>query len=182
LTSLSEIAMDEQKSTTVVSDAPIKPWCLFQSGESNYALRLEAVAEVVEVERSIRLPHSPPLVLGLCALRREMIPVIALDESMTLESANGGGKHTVLILRTARGTWGLRIDAEGTIVAKEGLDDLETSDGSGSLHLGDTAYEIIDPEKTWRSIRDRVDEWYRNHWTRDKSSSTCSAHVQAEAS
>lgn len=178
--------MDDQKTTTPDGDVSTRPWCLFQCGASSYALGLEAVAEVVEVERLIRLPHSPPLVLGLCALRREMIPVIGLNDAMNVEASSAGGKHSVLILRTTKGTWGLRINPEGTIVAQEGLDELETSSGVGgglgSLHRGETDYAIIDPETTWRSVRDRVEDWYCNHWTRKKASSTLSTHVQDEAS
>src|SRR5438874_1226602 len=57
---------------------PPRAWCLFRCGRATLAVGLEAVAEVVEVERLVVLPHSPPRVLGLCALRREVIPVIGL--------------------------------------------------------------------------------------------------------
>ena len=112
-----------------------------------------------------------------------MIPVIGLNDAMNVEASGAGGKHSVLILRTAKGTWGLRINPEGTIVAQEGLDEVATSGGGGSesVHRGETDYAIIDPESTWRSVRDRVEDWYCNHWTRDKGSSTVSAHVQQEA-
>jgi purine-binding chemotaxis protein CheW len=141
---------------------PARPWCLFRCGKVPYAVGLEAVAEVVEVDRLVGLPLSPPRVLGLCALRREVIPVVGLDRG----PAGPAGRVLVLILRGARGIWGVRIDAEGTAVAEEPLDpSVPGPDGSGATFLGTVrrdgpAHAAIDPEATWRSVREGVEQWY----------------------
>ncbi len=67
-----------------------------------FAVGLEAVAEVVEVERLVRLPQSPPHVLGLCALRRDVIPVVAVQRT----AAEPSSRFLVLILRTSQGGMG----------------------------------------------------------------------------
>jgi purine-binding chemotaxis protein CheW len=151
---------------------PTRPWCLFRCGRAAYAVGLEAVAEVVEVERLVRLPQSPPHVLGLCALRREVIPVVALDRPEGGPAA-AFGKLPVLIVRTARGQWGVRIDAEGTAVAEEPLDPAgPADDGSGAAFVGtvrrdDTSYAALDPEATWSGLRRGIDEWYGGTPVRD---------------
>jgi chemotaxis signal transduction protein len=156
-----------------------RPWCLFLSGTGLYAVALDAVAEVVEVERLVGLPQSPPQVLGLCTLRREVIPVIELDRSARDRGAQGVGSGlTVLVLKTGRGRWALHVNSQGTTVVEDDLGDpppvSDHADGpslaiSGTVRRGDEVYSVIDPEATWKFVRQRVEDWYSNHWGRESS-------------
>ena len=150
-----------------VPPSTTRPWCLFHCCGASYAVGLSAVAEVVEVERLVRLPHSPPRVLGLCALRREVIPIVSLDREDE-PRADPFARLLMLVLRTARGDWGVRIDAEGTAVAEEPLDaaippvDRPGVSLLGTVRRGEAVYAAIDPEATWQSLRRGVDGWYGN--------------------
>jgi chemotaxis signal transduction protein len=157
------------------ANRPTRPWCLFHCGSASYAFGLESVAEAVEVECLVRLPQSPPRVLGMCTLRREVVPVIGLDRhdgELSLHDA-AMSKVLVLILRSARGTWAVRINAEGTVVAEEPLEETAPAgdcDGLaflGTVRRGDAGYAIIDPETTWRNVRQSVENWYCEHPGRD---------------
>jgi len=166
--------------TTELLEAPIvstrtrpkRPMCLFQSGSEAYAVSLEKVAEVVEVERLVRVPHSPPRIIALCTLRREVIPVVDLNDSPSAtETAELSTKTIVLLLRTSRGIWGVPVSAEGTIVSEESMDEpglgnRATPRGSriGTLRKGSTTYNVIDPEATWHEIRRSVEAWYHDQW------------------
>jgi hypothetical protein len=72
----------------------------------------------------------------------------------------------VLILRTAHGAWGVRIDKEGTIVAEAALDDAEASPDAGppailgSIRREGTVYAVVDPELAWRDVRADIEEHY----------------------
>ncbi len=165
---------------TPTTPRPTSPWCLFQCGSTSYAIGLESVAEVVEVERLVRLPHSPSRVIGLCALRREVIPVVELNEpgdepSLSLSSNHPPGRLLLLILRTSRGHWGIRIDAEGTNVAEESVHASSPSRGPfgpvflGTIHRGETRYLVIDPEPTWQNVRQGVDDGYKDRMGRDST-------------
>jgi chemotaxis signal transduction protein len=133
------------------------------------------VAEVVEFERLVRLPQGPPRVLGLCSLRREVIPVIDLNPLGS--EPDGPDPHSVclaLILRTSRGLWAIRVNREGTAVAREPLEEpaAPALEGSGlvcvgSIRRGDAWHAVIDPEATWRSVRADVEGWYCDHLGRD---------------
>ena len=149
---------------------PTRPWCLFQSGPRAYAIGLESVAEVVEVEKLVRLPQSPPRVVGLCTLRREVMPVIGLGPGLRSDA----GRHTLLILRTGHGPWALEVSSEGTTVAEDSLDGTPSdpdpdSPGTaflGTIRRGETAYAVIDPEATWRGVRAEVETWYTDQRVR----------------
>ena len=148
-----------------------RPWCLFQSGASAYAVRLETVAEVVEVERLVRVPLAPPRIVGLCTLRRDVIPVVELGESAIEPSADlFCTKTIVLMLRTTRGIWGVRVNAEGTMVTEENMDEFDTAENSparpkgtrlATLRKGTVLYNVIDPETTWQDVRGSVESWYQ---------------------
>ncbi len=160
----------------VTPDPKARPWCLFQCGRSAYAIGLDAVAEVVEVERLVRLPHSPPRVLGLCSLRREVIPVISLNQPGDAPEAPppmATAGLLVMILRTGQGTWAVRINPEGMIVGEERLDDIAPAAIPlgpaflGTVRRGETTYAAIHPEATWQNIRQGVEDWYCDRMGRD---------------
>jgi purine-binding chemotaxis protein CheW len=171
--------------------APTRPWCLFRStgGVGAFAVGLEAVAEVVEVERLVWMPHSPPRVLGLCTLRREVVPVIGLEPADCSGAAAGPGqaprgKLLALILRTSQGPWAIRIAPEGTMVVEEPLEAPGHAPQTGpvptpafpvpallgTVRRGETEHEVIDPERTWRNVRAGVESWYTDHWSRSAPS------------
>jgi chemotaxis signal transduction protein len=147
---------------------PPPPWCLFRSDSRPFAIGLEAVAEVVQADRLIRLAHCPPQVLGLCTVRRDIVPVLSLNPSVLGEATNPEAPLVVLIVRSDQGPWGIRIDREGTAVSEGKLDASSGGEPTvggaeivGLVRRGDLAHAVIDPDRTWRNVRESVDAWYR---------------------
>jgi purine-binding chemotaxis protein CheW len=171
--------VDDQPAVSPSSlDRPGRAWFLFRGGAGAYAVPLESVLEVVEVEGLVSLPHSPPQVLGLCTLRRELIPVVAPDVC-EWSAHTGSSRITVVILKTSRGRWGFRVSPEGTMVVREDMEEIAapeaTREGSdlgiaGKVRVDGQVYAAIDPDETWNRIRDRVEAWYHNHWGRETAS------------
>jgi purine-binding chemotaxis protein CheW len=167
-----EIASDlKEPLLSAPRERPRRPWCLFRSGQGAYAVGLDAVAEVVEVERLVRLPLSPPGVLGLCTLRRDVIPVLGLqdpgEDAGGPERSEPAFRCMVMVLRTNRGLWALRINPEGTSVAEEPTSDEPTDGQAGgavTVSRGGTTYKVIDTEAAWASARRSVDDWYCDRW------------------
>jgi purine-binding chemotaxis protein CheW len=146
-----------------------RPWCCFRSGSRSFAVDLKAVVEVIETEGLVRLPFSPSGILGLCAFRRDVIPVVRLA-SQPEAVPSPRGRIDVLILRTEQGFWGLCIDRSGTVVTEDFLEeepglDPEASPGPavllGNLHRGEAVCSVIDPEATWQRIRAAVERDFR---------------------
>lgn len=146
-------------------------WCLFRIESRPYAVGLEGVAAIVEAEGLVRLPLGAPRVLGLCTFHRDVVPVIALDPATgpAPDRARSDPRPLVLILRTEPGTWGLRIDRGGTIVAEAPLEDPGTPRPAapggpaliGAVRFGQATHAVLDPESTWRHLRDALQGWFR---------------------
>ncbi|MFO0907594.1 MAG: chemotaxis protein CheW [Isosphaeraceae bacterium] len=164
-----------QRIDTENGTRPTRPWCLFQSGQSSYAIGLESVAEIVEFDRLVRLPQSPPRLAGLCVLRRDVLPIVGLETTPPAETEEHRDRHLVLILKTSQGSWGIEVAAEGTVVAEEPL---EAAPGRsddvqpwftllGLVHRGESTYSAIDPEGTWQQVRRGVESYYAGNWVDD---------------
>lgn len=153
---------------TTPDTTPRRPWCLFKSDSRPFAVGLDAVAEVVQAERLVRLALCPPQVVGLCTVRRDIVPVLSLTALEGGEEQEPEGRTVVLILRSEEGVWGIRADREGTAVADGQLDPAQTLQAErggaaivGTLRRGDVAHAVIDPGQTWRNVREHVEAWYR---------------------
>jgi purine-binding chemotaxis protein CheW len=150
-------------------------WCLVRIDTRPYAVALHAVAEIVEAEELVGLPLCSPRVLGLCAYRRDLLPVIAFSDAPSATPATTEGRPLVMIVRSEHGTWGLRIDRGGAIVAEGPLDDrcaaIVEPGGPvaiGSIKRGDATHAAIDAEATWRNVRDAIERWYKGDRGRDR--------------
>jgi purine-binding chemotaxis protein CheW len=151
----------------------MRTWCLFRSGRELFAVALGTVAEVVEVDRLEKLPHAPPAVIGLCVLRREVIPVVALDDSALEAAADSEARPSLLILKTSHATWGVRIDRAGTTVAESALDPEAPAGRApwgawlGTVRHAGESHAAIDPEAAWRHLRQCANAWYSSPPGRD---------------
>jgi purine-binding chemotaxis protein CheW len=170
---------------TLPEGPPPRAWCLFRIEARPYAVGLESVAEVVEVEGLVRLPLGSKRVLGLCVFHRDVVPVIALDAATGTAAGlpHPDPRPLVLILRSEAGIWALRIDRGGTIVAEAPLEDENGprphKPGGptlrGTVRVGGTPHAVLDPEATWCDLRDAFQRGYRGD--RGPSPSATAAHA-----
>jgi chemotaxis signal transduction protein len=147
----------------------------------------ESVAAVLEMDRLVRLAWSPPRIVGLCPFRGEVIPIVRLRTpssgvgiGLAGGSAGAAGSDSVaasvadsiqvrnvlLILRSARGAWGVVSDSAWTIMSQEcpqAHPPRQDDDGPvlvGVIEHAGILYEILDPEATWQSLRSAILRWY----------------------
>jgi chemotaxis signal transduction protein len=162
-------------------------FCLFRGDAGPMAVPAESVAEVLDVDRLVRLAWSPPQVAGLCPFHREVIPVIRLAASThdtrvdsSGESDPPAGTHPsgerqdrddrarriLLILKADRGSWGIRSDSAWTIMSRECPEyHAPQSEGDGPVLVGNilhagTRYGVLDTEATWHGLRSAIGRWY----------------------
>jgi purine-binding chemotaxis protein CheW len=150
------------------------PYCLFERGSRAYAVSLQDVAELVEVDALVRMGLCPPWIVGLCPFHREVVPVVAFTAEKGPAGPTGaepfeGGKagvETVLIMQTSQGAWGVAIDRDGTVISTErpARHEARPADGGlvtkGILRQKDKEYQLIDAEATWHGLRREVVSWY----------------------
>jgi purine-binding chemotaxis protein CheW len=150
------------------------------------AVAVESVAEVLETDSLVRLAWSPPQVAGMCSYHTDVIPVVVLgplarglredvaagqDEAAATSAAevrggiDGGSRSVVLILKTEQGAWGIRMDAEATIMSRESPEfhsPRSLTNGPvqiGTVRFAETCYAILDAEATWRGLRWAICRW-----------------------
>ncbi len=143
--------------------------CLFSCQGRPFAVTLDAVAEVVELDRLVRVPLCPSQIVGFCALRRDIIPVVRLvnDDPVNLDGLEVGSGFVALFLQVDQGVWAIRIDREGVVVLDDGrvhrLESAEQGETAclvGTVDRAGTTYNVIDPEATWRNLRNEIENWY----------------------
>jgi chemotaxis signal transduction protein len=162
-------------------------FCLFRGDAGTMAVPAESVAEVLELDRLVRLAWSPPQVAGLCPFRREVIPVVRLTSpSLGAGGDSPGARKTptvadplaetrhdpdharsiLLILKAARGAWGVRCDSAWTIMSRECPEyHPPRPDEDGPVLVGTILregihYGVLDTEATWHGLRSAIGRWY----------------------
>jgi chemotaxis signal transduction protein len=185
-TTSTERLREKQSGTTGIPTGPKQWFCLFRGDAGPMAVSLEFVAEILETDTLVRLPWSPPQVVGLCSHHREVVPVVALrpldrdagdDPTSADAQAAPAGRDTervrcddpsrrvVLILKTEHGAWGARVEAGNPIMSRESASyNSPRESTSGAVLIGvirheAISYRILDPEATWRRVRSEVGRW-----------------------
>lgn len=152
-------------------------WCLFRSGSLPCAVPLQWVAEIIRDVRLTRLPLGPAPLAGLCALRRDVIPVFDLaDRANETDGQAPEGTASVLVLRGGSGIWGYVVDEEGIEVAGA-----TRADGAaGEVAWEGTAYTVVDPSASWHGLRSQVVSAYRASTSARRSTARPPAGAERE--
>jgi chemotaxis signal transduction protein len=149
-------------------------FCLFHCESLPFAVAIEDVAEIVEMDVLVRISLCPPRIAGLCPYHRQVVPVVALGkdscrtEPPTPEKriSGKGSRKAVLILQTDEGIWGIHIDRNGTVITpvrpsrhepRSGEDGIVTV---GLIPHGEADHALLDAGSTWRGLRELVVNWY----------------------
>jgi purine-binding chemotaxis protein CheW len=75
----------------------------FAIGNERYALRIDAVREILEVARTTPLPLMPDFVRGVMNLRGAVVPVIDLAARLGFAPAVVGRRSCVIVVDTSAG-------------------------------------------------------------------------------
>jgi hypothetical protein len=149
-------------------------FCLFRCGSQPLAVAVDEVAEIVETEAIVRISACPPRITGLCPYHRQVVPVVTFDPDLGRAEGQphpaGHGRkaepQAVLILRTAWGPWGIKINLDGTAITSARPAWHEPRGGGegfvsiGSIRQGETDHLLLDPGSTWQAIRELILNWY----------------------
>ena len=126
--------------------------CIFQYGNSLFAILATAIREITHAPLLVRVPQSPSSLGGVCHLRSEFVPVIQLGPLLGAGDFQATPSAQLLILDSALGAWALMIDRAIAIETIEAhVDTVPRDDGQRSAVLGTATYQaeivrVLDPQ------------------------------------
>lgn len=90
---------------------------VFRLGEERYAFRLADVTEVLPESKLAPVPGAPPFVAGVIQVRGEIRPVYNLQRQLGLAEPQSETGSEIILVRTNRQPFGVRVDAVDEIRA-----------------------------------------------------------------
>ena len=72
---------------------------IFRAADETFALRLDAIAEIIRLPRLVHMPLVPPSLLGLANLRGIVLPVLSLRALLQLSDVDANESTRVIVLR-----------------------------------------------------------------------------------
>ncbi len=129
-------------------------FCVFQSSPNAFAIAATSVQSVITTPELTCVPHSDPILNGLCHLQNEFIPVFGLRALTQVQyEQNNQLENQMMVMVGSKGHWGLLIDQA------IGLAHLEVSfqsfsddqDAFSRVVLGTASYksqvlQVLDPD------------------------------------
>jgi chemotaxis signal transduction protein len=146
-------------------------FCVFQSGENWFAMPSLAIRGVVPERMVARMPHSDPVLSGICYVQNEFIPVVSLRALLSVEyEAPQNANRQLMILLGSHGPWGLSIDRAVALVPLEtsystysNLDDSWSRVVVGSAKYSTHVVQVLDPNAMYQYAARLLDMFWQDH-------------------
>ena len=98
------------------ASAPQHDYLSFLVGDEVYAVEIERIREIIKVRPVTEVPHAPPFVIGVIAVRGVVLPVLDLRLRLRLPSAGLGRSARFLVVRRDEELFGLLVDEVRQVV------------------------------------------------------------------
>jgi purine-binding chemotaxis protein CheW len=82
----------------MISSLTSNSYLTFLIGNDKFAVPVEHVQEVIEVDQVTKLPHAPAYMLGIINLRGKILPLIDTRQKLGLPSAEVTHSNRILVL------------------------------------------------------------------------------------
>ena len=93
--------------------------CIFRRGTSWFALPALSVREVLLRPAIAHVPHTGPLLTGLCHVRSEFLPVFNLGPLLGGVQSSHVSETQMLVVMSVEGNWGLLVDQVAALASLE---------------------------------------------------------------
>lgn len=128
-------------------------FCAFRSGESGYALPALSIQSVTLRPSLTRVPHSDPVLRGVCHVQNEFVPVFSLLGLTQIQHEQRiEAELQMLIVHGPAGNWGMLIDEalgltelEISISALSSKEDAWSKISMGSASFKNQVLQVLDP-------------------------------------
>jgi purine-binding chemotaxis protein CheW len=107
---------------------------VFRLAERVYALPAEAVAEVIRIPSTARIPQAPRALVGVANLRGDVLPIVSLRAMLDLTVEQGAASRAIVLDGAASAA--VVVDAiDGLVTIDAGR--VETQSGQLSVEQGE---------------------------------------------
>jgi chemotaxis signal transduction protein len=141
--------------------------CVVRIGSSWISVAADMVREITIAAELVAVPQCHRALAGLCHLRSEFVPVIALDALLDIDGVSQSRQQPKLLVLGGHSVWALRISEAASIESLETLVAPESrmDDGSptpiiGTAMFRDQIVRVLDPNIVFRLAQQALEE----HW------------------
>ena len=128
-------------------------YCVFENNENWVGLPSFQIRGVIPRPPITPLPHSDPVVVGVCHVQNEFFPVISLRSLLDVQYENQTrAEQQMMIMSTDNSSWGLLIDRavalahlEVSISTLADREDTWCTVVTGSASYSNQVLQVLDP-------------------------------------
>lgn len=111
------MATEESWLRQAPASAPVRDYLAFLVGNEEYGVEIGRLREIIKVRSVTEVPHAPPFVLGVIAVRGVVLPVIDLHRRLRLASDGMSRAARFLVVRRGEDElFGLLVDEVRQVV------------------------------------------------------------------
>jgi chemotaxis signal transduction protein len=140
-------------------------YCILRRGSSWFGLPAYMVREITLAENMVPVPGTPKVLVGLCHMRSEFVPVVRLPSLSAEERASAAPAGQLLVLTGAQGPWGLAVDEVETLEPLEVSvsTDPRGADSWSAAVMGSASYRghvvhVLDPNAFYQAVENALKE------------------------
>ncbi|MBX3437656.1 MAG: chemotaxis protein CheW [Planctomycetaceae bacterium] len=141
-------------------------YCIFHVGKAEFAVSAASVREVADLVPIVDVPHSAPVLKGLCHHRNEFLPVLSLPALLSESTTQDVHAHFLLVMEGVDGPWALPITRAVGLESLEMASIGETAGETlrelvmGTASFRDSVVRILDADRLYQSAVDVLcDVW-----------------------
>ena len=132
-------------------------YCVFRADDAEYAVSADRVREVADLVPIVPVPEAPPVLVGMCHLRTEFVPVLGVNPLIGAGESRLRDGSYLLVFHADEGPWALLIQRALSLeVLEVGYADSETEwDDVSRVTLGTATYRdgvvrVLDAGRIYR--------------------------------
>ena len=142
-------------------------YCVFRADDAEYAVSAELVREVADLVPIVPVPEAPPMLVGMCHLRTEFIPVLGVNSLIGAGQSHLRDASCLLVIDSEDGPWALIIQRALTLeVLEVGDTDAQGDwDNVSRMTLGTATYRdrvvrVLDASRMYRIAAETLEvQW-----------------------
>lgn len=142
-------------------------YCVCSVGGTGIAVPALGVREIMERPEVFAVPAVGRLLVGLCHVRNEFVPVVSVGHVLGQGHAADATRESLVVMNGAEGPWAFTIDQAHAVepletahVRDAGGDDELSSIITGTATFRDGVVRVLDPESLYRiAVAVLNDEW-----------------------